>query len=441
MALTFRGGVHVNEYKNTAGKAAETMPAPSRVFIPLSQHIGSPCAPLVAPGDYVLCGQKIGETEGLGCPVHSSVSGKVVSIRERNTATGAKNREIEIENDGSYTLSGEIRPADRPLSSYTPDDIIAVVREAGIAGMGGATFPTYAKIKSAVGKVDRLIINCAECEPFITANHRLMLEKPEEIINGAKILLRAFSLHSAEIAVEDNKLDGARALDAAADGSELIRIRILKTKYPQGDERQLIYAVTGREMPQGKLPADVGCVVFNAETCAAVFRAFAYGMPSIERRVTVDGDCIGEPKNLIVRIGTPVSAVIDYCGGFVKQPEKIIIGGPMMGFAQWDIDTPVVKGCSAVLAFSADFCADDPDGKAECIRCGRCVAGCPMHLMPSLLATFSKAGDYDSAEKDGIMSCVECGSCSYVCPAHVPIVQYIRLAKFKIKTKSRPKTV
>ncbi|MGN1473467.1 MAG: electron transport complex subunit RsxC [Eubacteriales bacterium] len=438
MTYTFKGGVHVMEYKNTAKCPIEPMPAPKRLVIPLSQHIGAQAVPTVAKGDKVCRGQVIGIVEnGLGCPVHSSVSGTVTEISEHSTPTGARIRDIVIENDFLDTPSTEMRGADKPLSSFTPEEIVERVRAAGISGMGGATFPTYAKIQSALGKVDRLIVNCAECEPFITANHRLMLERPEEIINGAKILLRAFGLRLAEIAVEDNKPDGADAVAAAAAGSELIRIRMVKTKYPQGDERQLIYAVTGRELPAGKLPADVGCVVFNAETCAAVFRAFADGTPLIDRIVTVDGDCVKTPKNLLVRIGTPISDLIAYCGGLTRAPEKIIMGGPMMGFAQWDPNAPITKGSSAILVFSPNMNGDKGLEDAACIRCGRCVAGCPMHLMPTLLASFSRAGDYDAAEQYSALSCVECGSCSYVCPAHVPIVQYIRLAKFKINVKRR----
>jgi len=437
LTYTFKGGVHVSEHKNTAKCAIEAMPAPDKVCIPLSQHIGAPAKALVKKGDPVLRGQAIGIVEsGLGCPVHSSVSGTVVDIRERSTPTGARIQEIIIENDGLDTLCTDLAPADKPLSEFSPEEIIERVRLAGIAGMGGATFPSYAKIQSALGKVDRLIINCAECEPFITANHRLMLERPGEIINGAKILLRAFGLQLAEIAIEDNKPDGANAIEEAAGGSSLIRVRMLKTKYPQGDERQLIFAITGREMPAGKLPADVGCVVFNAETCAAIYRAFAHGLPLVDRIVTVDGDCVKKPKNLMVRIGTPISALVEYCGGLTKQPHKIIMGGPMMGFAQWDAETPIAKGSSAILVFSKRMDSDKGLEDSSCIRCGRCIAGCPMHLMPSLLATFSRSGDYGEAEKYSVMSCVECGSCSYVCPAHVPIVQYIRLAKFKIKSKS-----
>ena len=287
MTYTFRGGTHVAEHKNTRNSPIEKMPAPAELHIPMSQHIGAHCAPTVKVGDRVLRGQIIGEIEsGLGCPVHSSVSGTVKAITSYNNAQAQPVKTIVIENDGEYELHPDIKPFDKKLT----ETIIEIVKKAGISGMGGASFPTYAKISSAIGKVDKLIINCAECEPFITANHRLMLERPAEIINGTKILLKAFGLREADIAVEDNKLDAVDKLEEKIGDSKMIKVKVMKTKYPQGDERQLIYALTGKEIPQGKLPADVGCVIFNAETCASVYRAFSQGLPLIERIVTVAGD-------------------------------------------------------------------------------------------------------------------------------------------------------
>ncbi|MBR6708089.1 MAG: RnfABCDGE type electron transport complex subunit C, partial [Clostridia bacterium] len=354
MAYTFRGGCHVAEHKNTRRCQIEKMPAPKQVSIPLSQHIGVHAKPLVSVGDYVYRGQVIGDVDaGLGCPVHASVSGKVIALDTRNNANAQPIVHVVIENDEQMTLDPSICPHPRKLSETSTEEIIEIIRRAGISGMGGATFPTYAKIQSALGKVERLIVNCAECEPYITANHRLLLENPEAVVNGTKILLKALGLRHADIAVEDNKLDAINRLEAVVAGSRLIAIRKMKTKYPQGDERQLIYALTGRELPAGKLPADVGCVIFNAETCAAVFSAFAYGMPLIERIVTVDGDCIVNPKNLLVPIGTPCLDVINACGGLRRSPHKLIFGGPMMGAAQWDIQAPVTKGVSAILVFSA----------------------------------------------------------------------------------------
>ncbi len=435
MTYTFEGGTHVTEYKNTRNSPIEKMPAPAELHIPMSQHIGAHCTPTVKVGDRVLRGQVIGEIEnGLGCPVHSSVSGTVKAITSYNNAQAQPIKTVVIENDGEYELHPNIKPLDKKLTETSTEEIIEVVKNAGISGMGGASFPTYAKISSAIGKVSKLIINCAECEPFITANHRLMLERPTEIINGTKILLKAFGLREADIAVEDNKLDAVDKLEEKIGNSRMIRVKIMKTKYPQGDERQLIYALTGKEIPQGKLPADVGCVIFNAETCAAIYRAFAQGLPLIERIVTVAGDCIVTPKNVLVPIGTTYKDLIDFCGGLKKEPKKIISGGPMMGFAQWDINSPVAKGISAILVFSEDMCHEEKQDYA-CIRCGRCVKNCPMHLMPNYLAQFSQKGRYDDAESYDVMSCVECGTCSYNCPASVPIVQYIRVSKGALRAK------
>lgn len=435
MAYTFRGGSHVAEHKHTRRRQIEKMAAPARVSIPMSQHIGAHCKPLVAVGDYVYRGQIIGDVEsGLGCPVHASVSGTVVALDTRNNANAQPIVNIVIENDGEMTLDPSIQPHPAKLSQTSTEEIIEIVRRAGISGMGGATFPTYAKIQSALGKVERLIVNCAECEPYITANHRLLLENPAAVINGTKILLKALGLRRADIAVEDNKLDAINKLESMVAGSSLIKVRVMKTKYPQGDERQLIYALTGRELPMGKLPADVGCVVFNAETCAAVFAAFAYGMPLIERVVTVDGDCIIQPKNLLVPIGTSCLDVIDACGGLRFPPHKMIFGGPMMGAAQWDIEGPVTKGTSAILVFSAR--AEKKSSLPPvCLHCGRCVKNCPMHLMPNYLAQYAQARRLSEAEEFGALSCVECGTCSYNCPGQVPIVQYIRVAKGAINAE------
>lgn len=435
MAYTFKGGTHVHEYKVARNSPIEKLQGPDVVSIPMSQHIGTHCKPTVEIGDYVFRGQVIGEVNGgLGCPVHASVSGKVKEIKSYNNAQAQPIQTIVIENDEKYEIDPSIHPFGKKLTDATPDEIIEIIRNSGISGMGGATFPTYAKIKSAVGKVDKLIINCAECEPFITANHRLMLERPVEIINGVKILLKTLGLRNADIAVEDNKRDAIKMLEDKLGDSKMIHIKVMKTKYPQGDERQLIYALTGREIPQGKLPANVGCIIFNAETCAAICRAFTTGIPLIERVVTVAGDCITTPKNLLVPLGASYRDLINACGGLRKAPKKIINGGPMMGFAQWDIDSPVTKGTSAILVFSEDMCDSENENYA-CIRCGRCVKNCPMHLMPNYLAQYARMGRYDEAEKLNVMNCVECGTCSYGCPGHVPIVQYIRVAKGTIRQK------
>ncbi len=437
MALTFHGGIHIHEHKETARCMIEKLPPPQSVAIPMLQHIGAPAKPIVKPGDIVDKGQVIGVVEtGLGCPVHASISGKVTGFGERYTAAGVKIQIVQIENDFEDRLAPDIKPWEKKLSDTTTDEIIEIVRKAGISGLGGATFPTHAKIKSALGKVEHIIVNCAECEPYITANHRLLLEQPDSVINGLKILMKAFSLRKGEIAVEDNKPDAIDKLRERLAGSDLIRVSELETKYPQGDERQLIYALTGKELPAGKLPADVGCCVFNAETCAAVFRAFAEGMPLIERVVTVSGDCVKNPKNVLVPLGTAYSDLLEFCGGLTRTPQKLICGGPMMGNARWDFDNPVSKGTSAMLVLSGKQYPRN-EQKPTCIRCGRCVRACPMRLMPNYLASFAKQGRLAEAEEFDIMSCIECGSCSYSCPGHVHIVQYIRAAKGQINDHKR----
>lgn len=427
----------MHEYKNTSGCVIEKMPAPDKIYIPMSQHIGAHCKPTVAVGDLVTYGQTIGVVEsGLGCPVHSSVSGKVVGIEPIKNAHGVVIETVIIENDGEYTLCPDIAPFPKKLSETTTEEIVEITRLAGISGMGGATFPTYAKIAGAAGKVDTLIINCAECEPFITANHRLMVERPESVVDGTEILRHALKLPTAILAVEDNKPDAIEALRRVIAERELpLTVAVMKTKYPQGDERQIMYALFGKELPAGKLPADIGCVIFNAETSAAVAVAFYDGTPLIKRIVTVDGDCVGTPKNVLVHIGTTYRDLINYCGGLVKVPHKIINGGPMMGFSQWDIDGSVTKGTSAILAFSEEFDAKQSLPEEACIRCGRCVKNCPMHLMPNYLALYTSNKMYDEAAKMNAMSCVECGTCSYNCPGQLPIVQYIRVTKGVIRAE------
>ncbi len=435
MAFTFIGGIHPKENKNTRHLKISRMNPVQTVSIPLSQHIGAPCRALVKPGDTVTKGQIIGDVDGaLGVPVHSSVSGIVKQIVSKRTPDDRVIENIVIENDFKETLCPDIVPITKTIKELTTEEIVEAVRKAGISGMGGATFPTYAKISSAVGKVHTMIINCCECEPYICANHRLMLENPKGIIGGAVILMKALGLRSCDIAIEDNKMDAVCAIEEEIKGKDpsMFNVKIMKTKYPQGDERQLIYALKQVEIPTGKLPSDVGCIVFNAETCYSVYRALTEGMPLIERIVTVDGDCIARPKNVIAPIGASYSDLIDFCGGLKKVPKKIINGGPMMGAAQWDINGSVTKGTSAVLVLSADDAAPySSDG--VCIHCGKCVSVCPMHLYPNYLAMFTRYDDFEECKNYDVMSCVECGSCTYGCPGGVPIVQLIRSAKVRVR--------
>lgn len=430
MAYTFRGGIHVDEHKDTSAIPIERMPSPAKVAIPLQQHIGAPVKAIVQKGDKVLAGQVIGRNdEALSCPVHASISGTVIDIEARNSYTGSgKTEHIVIESDGADTEI-EYKKPEKPYTELSFDEVVALVREAGISGMGGATFPTYAKIQSALGKAGELIVNCAECEPYITANHRLMLEDVDSILQGVKILLHALSISKAIFAVENNKKDAIRIIREKIENEPGMQVAVMKTKYPQGDERQIMYALHGIQLPAGKLPADVGCVIFNAETCAAVYHAVAEGKPLIRRIVTVAGDCVKEPKNLLVPLGTSFSDVIEYCGGFTKEPDKLISGGPMMGMAQWDPETAVTKGTSAILALTEKKTNVVP----ACIHCGKCIGVCPMHLMPNYLAQFSSHDRLDMCEKYNVLSCVECGCCTYTCPGNVPIVQHIRKAKGRIQ--------
>ena len=437
MKFTFRGGTHLNEHKDTAPLATVRLPDPVTVSIPLSQHIGAPASPVVAVGDEVKVGQVIGVIEsGLGCPVHASVSGRVKEILTRHNAQGAPIRNIVIENDGMHTWHEDVKPWGKPLEQTSTEEIVNIIRQAGISGLGGATFPTYAKLQSAVGKANTVIINCAECEPYITANHRLLLERGETVISGLEVVMHALHAESGIIAIEDNKRDAILLMQEAVRkrANERLKVCVMKTKYPQGDERQIVYALMHREIPAGKLPADVGCMIINAETASAISRAFYRGLPLVSRIVTVTGDCIRNPGNVRAPLGASYRDLIDFCGGCIKTPKKIISGGPMMGHAQWDFDAPVTKGTSALLVFSAEYDKVNTLHTA-CIHCGNCVTHCPMHLMPNYLAQYAQARRYEDAAKMNVMSCVECGTCSYNCPAGVQIVQYIRVAKGALRLK------
>lgn len=436
MLKTFKGGLHVPDNKNTHDCPIVKLPAPAKVYIPMQQHIGAPAQPLVQKGDYVKKGQLIGNFEnGLSCPIHASISGTVADIEMRNSYTGfGKTAHIVIENDFTDTLDESVKPYDGDIFSANADDIIKIVHDAGICGQGGASFPTYAKIQSAIGKATEIIINCAECEPYITENHRLMLECPEKIIGGARILMHATGTSHMTIAIENNKMDAAKLLQDKTSEFENINVQLLKTKYPQGDERQLMYVIKGVQLPAGKLPADVGCVIFNAETCVSVYKAVYEGMPLIETVLTVDGDSVNKPMNIYAPVGTTVSDILEFCGGAKDDLSKIVSGGPMMGQAQWDMNAVVMKNTSAFL-FLSDKTQSNYEG--DCIHCGRCVGVCPMHLMPNYLAAFSKKDDKVMAEESGILSCVECGSCTYICPGNVPIVQYIRTTKGAILAEKK----
>ena len=427
MVKTFFGGIHPKENKHYAEHApVQSYLAPDELVIPMAQHIGAPCKPLVKKGDLVTKGQKIGDNEGLCVPVHASVSGKVKAVEPRAHTSGIMTMSVVIENDHQNTLCPDIQPrTPEEVEKLSADELISIIREAGIVGMGGATFPTHVKLSSAMGKVDTIIVNVSECEPYIVADDRLCQEYPQELVSGLKIIMRILGLNEAHIGMEDNKPAAAKALKKEILGEKIV-LDILPAKYPQGAEKQLIYAVTGREVPSGGLPAAVGCAVFNAATCKAIHDAVYEGMPLVERIVTVSGDIVMEPKNLMVPIGTSFD-LLSQAVGRNENPYKVLSGGPMMGAAQFDLAVPVIKGTNAVtiLGKKNKFAVE----KACCIRCGKCIDACPMHLMPVLMYKSMFAGDVEEMKSVHLMDCIECGSCAYTCPAAVPLVQGFRAGK------------
>ncbi len=425
----FPGGTHPSEGKN--GKAVNgvnpirELAAPQRVVIPLSQHIGAPAKALVSRGERVLMGQKIGEAGGfVSAPVHASVSGTVADIGTCLAFSGAEVPCIVIENDFADEWA-ELHPAAHP-ETLGADEMRSIIREAGIVGMGGATFPTPVKLTIGEGKTfEKLLINGAECEPYLTADHRLMVEHPGEIIDGIQLLMHAFGVSEAIVGVEKNKPDAVEALRQAAGGVSGVEIRALPVRYPQGGEKQLIHALTGRVVPAGGLPIDAGCVVLNAGTVFAIDEAVRLGRPLI-RRVTTVGGLVNNPGNFLVRIGTPVRALLNACGGTQPAVRTLISGGPMMGIAFTDIEIPVTKGCSGILALGKS--AIDVDESA-CIRCGRCLRACPMNLQPMLMDRLIRAERFDEVDRVGVLNCIECGACTYVCPAKRLLTQSFRAGK------------
>ncbi len=425
-ARTFSHGVHPKSNKDlTKDFQSVEFPATDLLYIPVQQHIGSPATPIVSIGQRVLMGEKIAEkSSAFSANVHSSVSGIVKDIALKDTSSGGKARHIIIENDFKYE---EVRLA--PLDNPSKEEIIHRVEEAGIVGMGGATFPLNIKLETK-NKIDTLIINAAECEPYITCDYRLMLEKPQEIIEGVRLLMKALDVNHTIIGVEENKRDGAEALFKHV--GEGIDIVLLKTKYPQGGEKQLIYAATRAVVPSGKLPSDIGKVVVNITTAYTVYEAVVLGKTSYERMMTISGKAVDRPSNLIVKIGTPYEKLAEYVGA--HDYVKVISGGPMMGIAQVNLNAAVAKGTSSILFMRQKDVRKEQ--MTACINCARCSAACPMRLMPMHIDAYSLAGDYKKAKRYGAMSCIECGSCAYVCPAKRPLVQSIRLSKKIIKERN-----
>lgn len=433
MKQTFYGGVHPNDRKGaTRDQAVKPLSAPPKqVVIAMSMHIGAPCKPIVAKGDQVTVGQKIGEIAGLGAPIHASVSGTVTAVEPRPYTGGSKVMSVVIDNDFQDTFGSELTPHP-DYSSLTPDEIVEIVKEAGITGMGGAGFPSHVKISSGIGKVDTLILNGAECEPYITADHRLMLEQGERVLGGVRILMQAFGLKTATIGVEANKEDAIEHLKALVGGRGDIQVESLRTRYPQGAEKQLIQRITGREVPPGGLPAHVGCAVFNVGTAAAVYDAVVEGKPLTHRIVTITGGAIQSPCNRLVPLGTSFQYLIDEAKGFAEDPDRVLTGGPMMGIAQFTMDVGVIKGTNAVLCLTKAEAA--PVAAEEvCLRCGRCVNVCPMHLTPVYMHLYAEKGLWKEAEALNVMDCIECGSCNYICPGRLHLVQSFRVTKLELR--------
>ncbi len=436
-ALTFSGGVHPLRATHhgkpmSSGCAITVMPAPDIVAIPMTRVTGAPCTPLVKKGDVVKMGQRIGESPAfVSAPIHASVSGTVVAVEQRPHPTGRSLvQSVVIRNDHLDTPDESLAPPE-DLDKLSGADIIAIIRDKGIVGMGGATFPTHVKLTIPKDKhVDTLVANAAECEPYLTADDRLLQERAEGVVAGIRLTLRALGITRSIIGVEGNKPQAIRALRVAAEGTG-IEVKPLRVKYPQGGEKQLIWALTHREVPSGGLPADAGCVVLNVGTLHAIYEAVALGKPLIERVVTVTGGGVRNPANLLVRIGTSFRDCIDFCGGRTEDAEKILSGGPMMGVAQYDDAVPVIAGTSGIVVLSGQEAHVPP--ASPCIRCGRCYKVCPIRLLPYQISDAVDVGDTARAAQLHTMDCVECGACTYICPARRQLLQNIRIGKNRIR--------
>lgn len=434
--LSFKGGIHPPHAK----KQTEKLPVvnavePTVVTIPLRQHIGAPCEPIVAKGDQVKVGQKIGEaTAFVSTPVHSSVSGTVKEVAVKSVL-GGRELCVVIESDGLNTLHEDVKPKG-DINSLSGKEILGIIKDLGIVGMGGAGFPTHVKLSPPPEKnIDVVILNGAECEPYLTADHRLMLESPEDIIYGLKAIMKVLDVKEGYIGIESNKPDAIAKMQEVLGSDSTIKVVGLHTKYPQGAEKQLIYACTKREVPSGGLPMDAGAVVNNVATAAAVAEAIQKGMPLVERICTITGGAINKPQNMKIKVGTQLSEIVEQCDGFKGTPGKVILGGPMMGLATDTIEIPSTKTTSGILCF------DQEESKlpepVNCIKCGKCVSICPAFIQPVLISAHALKGDYDKAESYRALDCIECGSCSFVCPSKRPLLHSIRVAKREIIAKKR----
>lgn len=424
-------GVKVKHFKNTEDCSTEILPIPDRVVISMSQHIGKPCDPTVKITDLVKVGQVIGTSDAfISAPIHSSVSGKVVAVDEILLSNGQKTKAVTIETDKLQEVDESVQPP--VISSF--EEFIQAVKASGLVGLGGAGFPTYVKLSPKnLSEVDTLCINAAECEPYITSDYRTIMEDAEDVLNGARQVQKYLDLKKVIIGVEDNKPKAIELLKKMTAEDPSIEVAALPAKYPQGAEKVLIYHTTGRTVPEGKLPADVGVIVMNVASVAFLSKYLKTGMPLTTKRVTVDGSAIAQPKNLLVPIGAPLQSLIDFCGGFKTEPGKVLMGGPMMGIAVNRLDYPVLKNNNAILAFDEKD-SQEPE-ETPCIRCGRCVSACPFNLMPASIERAFKAGNVDALRDLKVNLCMECGCCAFACPAKRHLVMTNRLAKKMLTQK------
>lgn len=422
--------VKVAHYKKTATFATKIMPTPKTVLIPMLQHIGRPCTPTVKVGDTVLKGQLIGEsTEFMTAPIHASTSGKVVAVRDIMTASGIYAPAVEIASDG---LDTPIETS--PIEVNTLQELVSAARTLGLVGLGGAGFPTSIKLNPRnLDEIDTLIVNATECEPFITADHREMLENPEDIAEGIELVKRLMGISRAVIGIEKNKADAVKLMKDISKGR--FEVKELKASYPQGAEKVIIYHCTGRRVLEGQLPADAGAIVLNVTTLGNLVRGIKTGMPLTHKRITVSGDCIKEPANVYAPVGASIDELVEFCGGYTATPSKLIAGGPMMGTSISNGKHPIIKGNNAILALSDDL-SYSPD-PTPCIRCGKCTRACPFGLMPTVFEHAYEDGDFELLEKQKVGICMECGCCAYVCPAKRPLVQINKLAKAALRSRKK----